>query len=403
MPSQETEPIPVQAAGPHQGGVEGADTAQPPLADPDTDADADAAPDTDLDRLLRPLFAAAAPEGGIAVAVVRGTERTVACRGYADRAGERPVRADTRFELGSVTKTFTALLLADMVARGEVDYDDPIDRYLPAEVLPGYPHERPITLLHLATHTSGLPRLPVDLTPAAVPRWFTSPSATFSAAHLLRALPRTPVRGTPGTRVRYSSLGAGLLGLVLERAAGQRYQELLTGRVCEPLGLIDTSCATGRDETTGYRRGRWIPSFKIPALPGAAALRSTADDMLRYLQAHLAVDAVPIPERTGAAASLRTALREVCLPRVARRGSGQRIGLSWHHPARPPGSRTARWSSTAAPPAAAPPSWASTGPRRPAWSRWPGRWPPGGAGSPRARTTRCGRWPADRWADPLAD
>ncbi|MGW4807357.1 serine hydrolase domain-containing protein [Kitasatospora sp. NPDC004272] len=319
MPSQETEPIPVQAVGPQGRGAEGAGTAPLPLADPD------------LEHLLRPLFAAAAPEGGLAVAVIRGTERTVACRGYADRAGERPVRADTRFELGSVTKTFTALLLADMVARGEVGYDDPIDRYLPAEVLPGYPHERPITLLHLATHTSGLPRLPVGLAPAAVPRWFTSAYATFSAAHLLRALPRTPVRGTPGTRVRYSSLGAGLLGLVLERAAGQRYQELLTGRVCEPLGLIDTSCGTGRDETTGYRRGRWIPSFKVPALPGAAALRSTADDMLRYLQAHLAVDAVPIPERTGAAASLRTALREVSLPRVARRGFGQRIGLSWHH------------------------------------------------------------------------
>ncbi|MFJ1757676.1 serine hydrolase domain-containing protein [Kitasatospora sp. NPDC088134] len=294
-------------------------TARPPLTEPD------------LDRLLRPLFATAAPQGGLAVAVIRGGERAVACRGYADRAGERPVRADTRFELGSVTKTFTGLLLADMVARGEVRYDDPIDRYLPAGAVPGYPHERPITLLHLATHTSGLPRLPVGLAPAAVPRWFTRPYATFSAAHLLRALPRTPVRGTPGTRVRYSSLGAGLLGLVLERAAGQRYHELLAGRVCEPLGLIDTSCGTGRDEATGYRRGRWIPSFKTPALPGAAALRSTADDMLRYLQAHLAVDAVPIPERTGAAASLRTALREVSLPRVARRGFGQRICLSWQH------------------------------------------------------------------------
>ncbi|MEV4558343.1 serine hydrolase domain-containing protein [Kitasatospora sp. NPDC049285] len=300
----------------------GGDIAQPPLAEP-----GDLAPD--LDRLLRPLFVGAVPDGGVAVAVIRGTERSVACRGYADRAGDRPIRADTRFELGSVTKTFTALLLADMVARGEVGYDDPIDRYLPADTLPGYPHDRPITLLHLATHTSGLPRLPVGLAPAAVPRWFTSPYATFSAAHLLRALPRTPVRGTPGAQVRYSSLGAGLLGLVLERAAGQRYHELLAGRVCEPLGLIDTSCGGGRDRSTGYRRGRRVPSFKVPALPGAAALRSTADDMLRYLQAHLAVDAVPIPARSGAAASLRTALREVCLPRVARRGFGQRICLTW--------------------------------------------------------------------------
>ncbi|MFI5529272.1 serine hydrolase domain-containing protein [Kitasatospora sp. NPDC051853] len=289
----------------------------------------------ELAQLLRPLFSGAAPGGGIAVAVIRGGERTVVCRGYADRSGSRPVRADTRFALGSVTKTFTGLLLAEMVARGEVSYEDPIDRYLPADALPGYPQERPITLLHLATHTSGLPRLPVGLTPAAVPRWFTDPYASFSRPHLLRALPRTPVRGMPGAQYRYSSLGCGLLGLALENAAGLRYEELLAGRVCGPLGLVDTSCAEDREPTSGYRRGRRVSSFRLPALPGAAALSSTADDMLRYLQAHLAVDAVPIPERGGAAAALRSALRDVRLPRVERRrGSGGRggvrIALTWN-------------------------------------------------------------------------
>ncbi|MER5862104.1 serine hydrolase domain-containing protein [Kitasatospora sp. NPDC002040] len=289
----------------------------------------------ELARLIRPLFSGAAPTGGIAVAVIRGNERTVICRGYADRSGAKPVRADTRFALGSVTKTFTGLLLAEMVARGEVGYEDPIDRYLPAEVLPGYPQERPITLLHLATHTSGLPRLPVGLIPAALPRWFTDPYATFSRSHLLRALPRTPVRGMPGAQVRYSSLGCGLLGLALENAAGVRYEELLASRICGPLGLIDTSCGPDREPSHGYRRGRRVPSFRLPALPGAAALSSTADDMLRYLQAHLAVDAVPIPDRGGTAAALKAALREVRLPRVERRRagggrSGARIALTWN-------------------------------------------------------------------------
>ncbi|WP_244178840.1 serine hydrolase [Streptomyces rubellomurinus] len=292
-------------------------------ADPDVPAD--------LDRLLRPLFRAAGPDGGVAVAVIRGDERTVACRGRADRSGERPVRADTRFALGSVTRTFTGLLLAEMAARGEVRYDDPIDRYLPAGAVPGYPHERPITLLHLATHTSGLPRLPVGLLPAAAPRWFTRPYATFGPAHLLRALPRTPVRGTPGTQVRYSSLGCGLLGLLLANAAGQRYDDLLAARVCGPLGLLDTSCGPGREDATGYRRGRWVPSFRLPALPGAAALRSTADDLLRYLQAHLSLDAVPLSSPADAAV-LRTALGEVSHPRAGRRRTGgTRVCLGWNH------------------------------------------------------------------------
>ncbi|MFJ9946621.1 serine hydrolase domain-containing protein [Kitasatospora sp. NPDC091207] len=275
--------------------------------------------------------------------VIRGDERIVACRGQSDRSSERPVRADTRFALGSVTKTFTGLLLAEMAARGEVRYDDPIDRYLPAHAVPGYPHERPITLLHLATHTSGLPRLPVGLLPAMAPRWFTSPYATFGPAHLLRALPRTPVLGTPGAQVRYSNLGCGLLGLLLANAAGQRYDDLLEARVCGPLGLVDTSCGPGREDAAGYRRGRRVPSFRLPALPGAAALRSTADDMLRYLQAHLALDAVPLSERTDAGA-LRTALGEVRRPRAGRRRGGTRICLGWNHrsvPAAPDPGRPA--------------------------------------------------------------
>ncbi|MDH6137066.1 CubicO group peptidase (beta-lactamase class C family) [Kitasatospora sp. MAA4] len=291
-----------------------------------------------LERRLRPLFQGLPPDSGVAVAVIQGAERTVACRGFTDPATERPVRADTRFELGSVTKTFTALLLAEMVARGEVRYDDPIDKYLPAGSVPGYPRERPITLLHLATHTSGLPRLPVGLLPNAMPQWFTRPCATFNVAHLLRSLARTPVRGTPGAQVRYSSLGCGLLGLLLANAAGSRYQDLLADRVCEPLGLVDTSCGPGQEFGGGYRRGRRVPSFRIPALPGAAALRSSADDMLRYLQAHLALDAAP-GVRSGqyggeqspfvAGPALRTALGDVRRPRVAWRLAGTRVCLSW--------------------------------------------------------------------------
>ncbi|WP_051970169.1 serine hydrolase domain-containing protein [Kitasatospora azatica] len=299
-----------------------------------------------LERRLRPLFQGLAPTSGIAVAVIHGDERTVACRGFTDAAARRPVRADTRFELGSVTKTFTALLLAEMVARGEVRYDDPIDAYLPADSIPGYPKERPITLLHLATHTSGLPRLPVGLLPSAMPYWFTRPCATFGVTHVLRSLPRTPVRGTPGTQVRYSSLGCGLLGLALQNAAGSRYEDLLASRVCGPLGLVDTSCGAGGEAGSGYRRGRRVPSFRIPALPGAAALRSSADDMLRYLQALLTADKswnsrLDAFRMSGQPplepdSSLRIALSEVNRPRVAWRLAGTRMCLGWkQRPAEP--------------------------------------------------------------------
>ncbi|MFE0462185.1 serine hydrolase domain-containing protein [Kitasatospora sp. NPDC058965] len=292
-----------------------------------------------LDRLLRPLFQGLPPTSGIAVAVVRGEEHTVACRGFTDPAAQRPVRADSRFELGSITKTFTALLLAEMVARGEVRYDDPIDAYLPAGAVPGYPKERPITLLHLATHTSGLPRLPFGLQQSAASQWFTRPCATFGVTHLLRALSRTPVRGTPGTQVRYSSLGSGLLGLLLENAAGTRYEDLLASRVCQPLGMVDTSCGAGDEGGGSYRRGRRVPSFRFATLPGASALRSSADDMLRYLQALIAADRSWVNrldvlrsaqgEPVDPGSALRIALSEVRRPRAARRTTGTRLCLGW--------------------------------------------------------------------------
>lgn len=191
---------------------------------------------TPLAAALRPLLEAARGPAA-AVAAVRGTERAVLGSG---RAGEA-----ARFETGSLTKTFTALLLAELAARGEVRYGDRADRYLPFR-LPG----PPLTLLHLATHTSGLPRLPPGLLTRAVRSgWLSNPYAGFGEDDLLDALRRTPLRHRPGSRVHYSNFGGGLLGHVLARAAGGTggdYAALLAERVTGPLGLPDTDCDPNR-------------------------------------------------------------------------------------------------------------------------------------------------------------
>ncbi|MCP2312879.1 serine hydrolase domain-containing protein [Kitasatospora paracochleata] len=226
------------------------------------------APRSELARRLCPIFASPAPAPGFALAVIAGGERVVACCGYADRDGLRTIRADTRFELGSAAKTFTALLLAETVVRGDVRYDDPIDDYLPTGAVPGYRHERPITLLHLATHTSGLPPPPYRTgSPAR-----TTPSVppTCCAPCL-----RTPVRGTADTQVRYSGLGAGLLG----PGAGERGRPA-TGTYWPPgsvnRSVWSTPCAasaanrptaTGGD--AGCPRSRFRP---CPALWAASPL-----------------------------------------------------------------------------------------------------------------------------------
>ncbi|MBP2404565.1 serine hydrolase domain-containing protein [Streptomyces syringium] len=250
----------------------------------------------------------------MAIAVVHGDERTVLCAGTAEPG--------TRFETGSLTKTFTALLLAELAARGEVGYDDPLDRYLPHR-LPG----PPITLLHLATHTSGLPRMPLGLMRRSpIHSWFSNPYATFTSSDALAALTRTRLHHRPGTHVRYSNYGAGLLGHALAHAAGGHgsdYANLLNERVLAPLGLTDTDCDPHRPQAVGHWHGRPRPALLIPGLPAAGALRSSARDLLHYLQALLVPD-------TAGSPSLRAALADVQRPRLALPRTGNRHCLLWN-------------------------------------------------------------------------
>ncbi|MEU7044688.1 serine hydrolase domain-containing protein [Streptomyces varsoviensis] len=284
--------------------------------------------------------------------------------GEADGEGEgaeraEPADARTRFEIGSLTKTFTALLLAELAARGEADHYDSAVRHLP----PGtrYPAgAEAITLTHLATHTSGLPRLPPGLLTAAGRRLFTNPYAAFTGADALRSLARTRLRFRPGSRMLYSNFGVGLLGHALCGAAGggSSYGELLASRVLAPLGLRDTSCAPRANgdppEATGYRYRRPRPPFAIPGLPAAGTVRSTARDLLAYVEAltWLACTGAtppqpleppepaepPEPPCAALPEPLRAALRDVTRPRLTMPRGKDGIALIWNVRPCPDGS-----------------------------------------------------------------
>jgi D-alanyl-D-alanine-carboxypeptidase/D-alanyl-D-alanine-endopeptidase len=269
-----------------------------------------------MDGVLRPLLSAAPGATGVAIAARHGEDRLLLVSGTVRRGGP-PVGTDTRFELGSLTKTFTALLLADMVARGEVGYDDPVQRHLPPGAAPHLSDE--VTLTHLATHSAGLPGLPPGLLRSTLRSWYSNPYRAFSQQDLIAALRRTRPRAQPGERVHYSNFGVALLGLLLTRAADRPFEELLTDRVLRPLGLTDTGCAA-EPQATGYLRGRQRPAWEIPGLPAAGAVRSTARDMLRYL------DALMDPCTTP----LSTALTEVTRPRVDAPGGDDKLCLVWN-------------------------------------------------------------------------
>lgn len=210
---------------------------------------------------------------------------------------------DTLFEIGSITKTFTALALARLAVRGDVDLDQPVKELLPRDIAVPERGAEVIRLAHLACHTSGLPRLPKGLLPQGLFR--LDPYAGCTGEILLDGLRRTRLRSVPGTRFHYSNLGAGLLGLALARRAGTDYDELIQTEICRPLGMTDThvvldSERTGRLAIGHSRAGRPRPRWHLAALAGAGGLHSTVPDLLKLAQAQIG----PAPEELTDAIAL---------------------------------------------------------------------------------------------------
>jgi CubicO group peptidase (beta-lactamase class C family) len=232
------------------------------------------------------------------------------------------------WEIGSITKVFTGLLLADMSIRGEVGLDDPIGLHLPdlvARRLPAATHQP--TLTDLATHTAGLPRLPMSIYRGA--KRSDDPYSHLTEDDVFAYLgPKTkrPRRRRP----RYSNYGTGLLGHLLARAAGRPFAELIEQRILAPLGMTATrvgSCGDGTATVQGFRKGKPTPSWTFGALEAAGGLRSTINDLFIFAGACL-----DPPE-----ASVGDALRLTREPFRRRRLPSGSMGLGWmlrSHPKR---------------------------------------------------------------------
>lgn len=165
---------------------------------------------------------------GFAVAVVRDDARWAAGFGRADVRRGISVTADTRFYLGSLSKSFTTMTVLSLVDEGRLRLDDPVGRHFP-ELASALAHGGvELTVEHLLTHRTGLPREGGDY-------WFTGEFP--SAAQLIERVQETGLDFTPGTRHRYSNLGYGLLGLLAARVAGQSFDALVLGRILRPLGM----------------------------------------------------------------------------------------------------------------------------------------------------------------------
>lgn len=261
---------------------------------------------------------------GVLVGAVHGGQRHVFGYGRVSLESRATPDGKTLFEIGSITKVFTAILMEQMAGEGLLAIDDPVQKHLPATVrLKPHP-AGPMTLRHLASHTSGLPGIPPDLAQLAA-REPANPYLHYTEAAMDRFLSHFKPTRRPGERYEYSNFGGGLLGRILARRSGTSYEAAMRGRICRPLGLNDTLVTLWPEQwsrlATGHAAGKPTPPWDNPALPGAGALRSTGDDMVAFLSACLHPCDPPL------AAAMRA-----CEEPQAEMGdkTGWKVALGWH-------------------------------------------------------------------------
>jgi CubicO group peptidase (beta-lactamase class C family) len=265
--------------------------------------------DRDLAAALKDGALAPATGGGVVIGVVEHGTRRILVYGA--------VKEDSIFEIGSISKTFTALLLARMAGQGKVKLDDSVRDFLPPGTV-AKPAGAEITLLDLATQYSGLPRMPDNFHPADP----LDPYADYRPANLYEFLAKNGVAKPAGAQFNYSNLGLGLLGQALANRAATSYPELLHSLVTGPLGLNDTTVKLSPEQEKRFAQGhdgqhRPAGPWNLDALAGAGAIRSTAADMLTYLEAQLHPAGPLAP-----AIEMCHELRGDSLP-------GMKIGLAW--------------------------------------------------------------------------
>ncbi|MGV3503179.1 MAG: serine hydrolase domain-containing protein [Adhaeribacter sp.] len=249
-----------------------------------------AAPDSLVDRLVRP-YIQQSHTAAICLAIIqKGKVHRYSYGEFRKGSGQLPDPQTTIFEIGSVTKLFTSLLLARAVADKQMRLDDPVNRYLPDSIPELSFGHTALTLQHLSNHTSGLPRLPANIFQANADP--SNPYRHYQEDLLYSFLMAYRPSERPGRQFSYSNYGAGLLGCLLARRSNQSFEKLVLEKICHPLKMHHTRIRLRPEDSTflatGYNEyGAPTALWDLAALEGSGAIRSTLNDMVRFMQAQL--------------------------------------------------------------------------------------------------------------------
>lgn len=277
--------------------------------------------DDEIRSILQDRIERAKQSVAIVVGVVDERGTRIISYGKPSHDSKQTVNGDSVFEIGSVTKVFTAILLADMCERGEVGLHDPIAKFLPQSVKTPTRDGKEITLWHLSSQTSGLPRMPANF----APKDEQNPYADYSMEQMYAFLSGYTLTRDIGAEYEYSNYGVGLLGHILALRAGADYETLVCTRICQPLKMDSTRIAFTPTMQTRLATGhnqvlKPVANWDIPTLAGLGALRSTVNDLLKFVAANLGLSESP----------LLAAMQKTHQPQHDTGIPGLEIGLGWH-------------------------------------------------------------------------
>lgn len=277
-------------------------------------------------------WADAQPAGAVTAALVTTQGTRFFFAGKLAATNPVPPDADVFFEIGSITKGFTGILMADQILAGRLAETDTL-----AGVLEDWPARSnapagALSLLRLATHTSGLPRLPGNMGATWMLRHGDDPYASYNVKLLYEWLDKAKPKPNPDgvAEYLYSNAGFAILGHALVRG-GTNYPELLDERILRPLGLTNTlfrlGARAGARKAPGHQGNAPAPTWGFLVFASAGGLRSTTTDMARFLETMIGVRPNPLAEATALATRQH-----------ASRGGRHGMGYGWHLNARPPGT-----------------------------------------------------------------
>ncbi|MEI2696235.1 MAG: serine hydrolase [Saprospiraceae bacterium] len=234
--------------------------------------------------------------------------------------GGEAVDEHSIYEIGSISKTFTGILLAQMVLNKKLNLEDPAQNYLPDVVKLPVRNGQQITIGQLSDHTSALPRMPSNFSPADP----ANPYADYSIEQLYAFLNNYKLSREIGSSYEYSNLAQGLLGQILSIKSGKLFEELMIQNIAKPLRMKETKISLDpnmkKHLAIGHSQGVPVANWDLPTLAGAGAIRSSLHDMLIYIGTNAGI----------LKSKLYPAMQLSHTARHAKADNGTRVGLAWH-------------------------------------------------------------------------